>query len=57
MTFEEQQDYKHYLEKAMAALDDCRVEWIALSVKFTDGASIAVHSKDAPKRPKGVSSG
>ena len=31
------------------------VEWFALSVRYTSGATTAVHSEDAPNRPRGLS--
>lgn len=30
------------------------IQWIAVSVKFDDGLSMAYHSKNAPKRPRGL---
>lgn len=42
------------LERTIAQIKSGHVHWIALSVKFHDGHTRAVHTKGAPKRPKGL---
>ena len=55
MNKEQSEDYIKYLERTIEKIKSGEVEWAALSVKFKDGGSMAVHSKTAPKRPRGVS--
>lgn len=43
------------LDKLKEAVADGRVAWMALSIKFKDGATLAIHSEGAPKRPRGLS--
>ena len=33
---------------------DGKVDWFAITVKYPEG-TIAIHTEDAPKRPKGIS--
>jgi len=47
--------YIKYLERTIEQIKAGKVKWVALSVKFNDGGSVAVHSKGAPKRPRGLS--
>ncbi len=55
MNKEQSKDYIKYLKRTIIRIEAGEVEWAALSVKFKDGGSMAVHSKTAPKRPRGVS--
>ena len=55
MNKEQSKDYIKHLEHTIEDIEAGEVEWAALSVKFKDGSSIAIHSKTAPLRPRGVS--
>lgn len=43
------------LEHIIDEIHAGKVNWIAISTKYHSGALIAVHTKGAPKRPKGMS--
>ncbi len=47
--------FTRMLENFSKALTDDKVEWIAISMKYKSGGRIAVHSRDAPARPSGMS--
>ena len=55
MNKQEGKAYIKYLETTIEKIVLGVVEWVALSVKFKHGGRIAIHSKNAPKRPSGVS--
>lgn len=55
MTQDEIEEAKQYLGKATKFVDDNKIEWFAISLKFNDGGRMTIHSKGAPKRPKGIS--
>ncbi len=42
------------LERQIANIKNGRVHWIALSVKYHSGETLAIHTKGAPKRPRGL---
>lgn len=56
MTPEQAEEAIGFLYDVIGALRNNRVRWIALSTHYIDGSTIAIHSKHAPNRPKGVSS-
>ena len=55
MTKAQAEDYIGYLQLAIKDLKEGSVAWMAYSLKYNDGSSVAIHSKDAPKRPRGLS--
>jgi hypothetical protein len=57
MTPEQADDFRSYLINVCDQLEDNAVEWVAISVKYNDGSRIAVHSEEAPDRPRGMSRG
>jgi len=54
MTEDEAHYFKGYLAGLADAATDGRIEWIAISVKRANGNREAIHSKDAPDRPQGI---
>lgn len=54
MTKAEGYTYCRYLQTLIDKIEAGEVEWAAFTAKFSGGARVAVHSKDAPKRPRGV---
>jgi len=54
-TQKERDNAVELFEKAINDIKESRVNWFALSMKFHSGTTIALHSKNAPKRPKGLS--
>ncbi len=47
--------YAMHLHRVIDKIANGEVVWAAISVRFKDGGTIAIHSKGAPKRPRGVS--
>ncbi len=50
----EADSFTHYLKDISKEITDDDVEWIAISVKYKDGITTALHSAGAPKRPQGI---
>lgn len=48
-------DFIKYLEIAIEKIRSGEMYWCAISMKFMDGGTVALHTKDAPKRPRGMS--
>lgn len=54
MTPDEIEAGVEYLESVIQGMRNGRIRWFALRTRFVDGNTIAIHSKHAPDRPKGV---
>ena len=54
MTKAEGLNFIMYLETLIEKIGAGEVDWVAFSAKFSDGGRVAIHSREAPKRPRGV---
>ncbi|KKM02727.1 hypothetical protein LCGC14_1781570 [marine sediment metagenome] len=50
----EKKNILNYLEKLAVMIGQEETDWVAITVKFAD-SRITLHTKDAPKRPQGLS--
>ena len=42
------------LKRVIQDIERGRVKWWAVSVRFLNGATVAIHSEHAPNRPRGL---
>ena len=54
-TIKEREAAVELLERQIKNIKNGHVNWLALSVKFHSGEIFTLHTRGAPKRPKGVS--